>query len=177
MQKKIYPRNVPTGQAKDFTYYPLLLRAEYGMEKGQMGKERIGKAVLSLTKADWERAEKELSSVFGYIKLTVDGYNVSVRYVKEKPTKYCLAVYIDNVFEIKWCLEDCDIRRRFCCQHKTAIINKSKFIKDFGKREYNRLIKEHPEHFYSVYYTPWFGSFQTLKNHLIKNNKSIEFAE
>ncbi len=130
-----------------------------------------------MTKEDWTKAEKALESILGHVKFVIDGYNVSVGYVKESPTKYCLAVYIDGVFKSKWCFEDCEIRRRFCNQRKTAVIKKSEFINKFGKREYNRVVKEKPECFFAVYYTPYFGSFRTLKSHFIKNNQSIELAE
>lgn len=130
-----------------------------------------------MTKEEWAKAENALSTIYGHVNLKIDGYNVSVGFVKETATKYFLAVYIDGTFKMKWCLEDSEIRRRFCCQHKKAMIKKSEFIKKFGKREYNRIKKEHPECCYAIYYTPYFGSFRTLKNHLIKNNQSIELAE
>lgn len=129
-----------------------------------------------MTKEEWAKAENALSTIYGHVNLKIDGYNVSVGFVKETATKYCLAVYIDGTFKMKWCIDDCDIRRRFCCKHKKAVVKKAEYIKAFGKRTYNRLIKENPEYFYSVYYTPYFGSFKTLKNHLIKNNQSIELA-
>ena len=130
-----------------------------------------------MTKEEWAKAEQALGSIFGHVKFVIDGYKVSVGYVKESPTKYCLAVYIDGIFKSEWCFEDCEIRRRFCNQCKTAVIKKTEFINKFGKREYNRVVKEHPEYFFAVYYTPYFGSFRTLKSHLIKHNDSIELAE
>lgn len=130
-----------------------------------------------MTKEDWAIAENKLSNIYGHVKFIIDGYNVSVGYVKETPTKYCLAVYIDGIFKAKWCFEDCEIRRRFCNRCKKTVVKKSEFIKKFGKREYERFSKENPEYFSAEYYTPYFGSFRTLKNHFEKNNRSIELAD
>ncbi|MBQ5333990.1 MAG: hypothetical protein J6K92_12155, partial [Oscillospiraceae bacterium] len=95
-------------------------------------------------------------------------------------TKFSLVVFVDGVFKGKWLTEDGEIRRRFCFEGKKNVLTgkaKQDFIKEFGKRAYNRLVKENPEMIHIIYYTPCFGSFRTLKAHFIKNNTSITLVE
>ena len=132
-----------------------------------------------MTAEDWKDAEKMLSTILGHIKLRIDGYNVSIGYVKETPTKYCLAVYIDGVFKSEWLINDCEIRKRFCRKIKKQVLSskeKSKLINEIGKKAFELFCKENPNKLYYTYYEPYFGSFRTLKAHLIKNNLSIELV-
>ena len=129
-----------------------------------------------MTNEEWQKVKEKLVPPFGHVKLTVDGYRVSVGYVRTGETKYSLAVYIDGIFKGEWLSEDCEIRRRFChCSQKQLFTGneKKKLIGKIGKREYEKLMKRDPRMYYTVY-EPYFGSFRTLKAHLIKNNKSIE---
>lgn len=57
-----------------------------------------------MTKEDWEKVEKELSSIFGRAKLMIDGYEITICYVQETVTKYCLAVYVDGKIRGEWLL-------------------------------------------------------------------------
>ena len=133
-----------------------------------------------MTKEDWAKAEKALDNIYGHVRFIIDGYKVSVGYVRENPTTSRLAVYIDGVFKANWCFEDCEIRRRFCRKiKKQAYTNKERanFIKAVGKKNATKFEKEHSNMLYYEYYEPYFGSFRTLKSHFIKNNQSIELAE
>lgn len=133
-----------------------------------------------MTEADWKKAEDALGNIYGHVNLLIDGYNVTVEYAKASNMKYDLVVFIDGVFKMKWCLEDCDIRRRFCrLVKKRTGTRKSReeFIKAVGKRAAAKFEKENEDLLCMKYYVPWFGSFRTLKSHLIKNNTSIELAE
>lgn len=128
-----------------------------------------------MTADDWKKVETELSSPFGYVKLKIDGYNVSIGCIQDKPLHYVLAVYIDGKFKMKWCLEDCEERRRFCFKHKKSLLTAQQ--KKKLKRE-SKAVREEVEKRMTVYtYYPFFNSFRTLKSHLIKNNTSIELAE
>lgn len=133
-----------------------------------------------MTETDWKTAEGRLNNIYGHINLLIDGYKVSVGYVKKTNTQYCLAVYIDGVFEFKWLTEECDIRRRFCRQGKKRMTSRKAredFIKAVGKKAAEKFEKENEHLLYMTYYEPYFGSFRTLKSHLIKNNTSIELAD
>lgn len=133
-----------------------------------------------MTADDWKKAEIQLTPPYGFAKFVIDGYKVSVECRLVTDTKFGYAVFIDGVFKGKWLTEDCEIRRRFCYEGQRCILtgkNKADFIKNFGKRAYNRLLKESPETVKYKYYTPYFGSFRTLKAHFIKNNESITLVE
>lgn len=112
--------------------------------------------------------------------MKIDGYNVAIAYVKETPTKFCLAVYVDGYIKGEWITNDCDIRRRFYRCYEKSLFNskeKKEIFKGFTKRERDRLERENHDRMYYTVYTPYFGSFRTLKAHLIKNNKSIELIK
>lgn len=132
-----------------------------------------------MTAYDWKVAETKLTP-FGRAEFLIDGYNVSVALRLKSKTKFVYMVFVDGIFKGEWLTEDCEIRRRFCYEGQKSILTgkqKSDFIKQFGKREYNRFIKEHPEMVNYKYYLPYFGSFRTLKSHFIKNNKSITLVK
>lgn len=128
-----------------------------------------------MTKEDWVKAEEKLSLPYAQVKFLIDGYNITIATIPEKPMHYCLAVYIDGVFKTKWCLEDCEERRRFCSVHKKSLLTAEQ--KKRLKRE-KKAFREEIENKTTYYtYLPWWNSFRSMKSHFIKNNKSIELAE
>ena len=133
-----------------------------------------------MTVEQWKKAENMLSTVLGFVKMKVDGYDITIQYAKEKPTKYVLAVYVNGEIRGEWLAEDCEIRRKFCYCGERQILSskqKKKIFAGLTKREQTRFEKENRDRLYYKYYTPYFNSFRTLKAHLIKNNKSIELIE
>lgn len=133
-----------------------------------------------MTKEEWNEAESRLSTIYGIVKMKIDGYDVTISYVKESPTKFCLAVYVDGYIKGEWIANDCDIRRRFYrCYEKQLFNSKQKkdMFKGFTKRQRERFERENHNMMYYTVYSPYFGSFRTLKAHLIKNNKSIELVK
>lgn len=128
-----------------------------------------------MTVEEWKKVETELSSPFGYVKLKIDGYNVTIRTLPDRPLHYALVVYIDGEFKTKWCIEDCEERRRFCFKSKKSLLT----VQDKKKLKRERkAVREEVERRMTIYtYYPIFNSFRTLKSHLIKNNVSIELAE
>lgn len=133
-----------------------------------------------MTADEWKKAEQMLHPPYGHAKFLIDGYNVIVEMRLTSSTKFSFVVFVDGVFKGEWLTEDCDIRRRFCYKGRQTLLTskkKDEFIKKFGKREYNRFIKENPELCYVTFYSPYFGSFRTLKQHFIKNNTSITLVE
>jgi hypothetical protein len=130
-----------------------------------------------MTAEEWKNAEKALSTIFGSVKMMADGYEISVHYSYDKPGKYVLMVYVNGYVKGEWIVKDCEIRRKFYSCRKKSLISKTKFIKECGKRAYDRCVKENPDMLYYTYYTPYFDSFRTLKSHFIKNNQSIELIE
>ena len=133
-----------------------------------------------MTQEDWKKAEQKLIPPFGYAKFQIDGYNVSVGTVRTSTTKFSYMIYVDGEFRGEWLSEDCEIRRRFCYEGRKNILtgkSRTDFIKEFGKREYNRFVKANPEKVFYSYFTPYFGSFRTMKAHFIKNNTSITLVK
>ena len=128
-----------------------------------------------MTKEEWAKIEDKLSSPFGYVKLKVDGYNVIVEVRQDKPLHNVLAVFINGEFKPKWCCEDCEERRRFCCKHKKSLLTAQQ--RKQLKRE-RKAVREEVEKQLTVYtYYPFWNSFRSMKAHFIKNNKSIELIE
>ncbi len=67
-----------------------------------------------MTKEDWGVFEKKLSDPYGgVVRLLVDGYEITVIVVQEKPLHFSLVLYVDGKFKTEWIANDCDIRRRF----------------------------------------------------------------
>lgn len=128
-----------------------------------------------MTNEDWIKVEKALSIPYGSVKMKIDGYNVTLSCIPEKPLKYVIAVFIDGTFKIKWAIEDCEIRRRFCFKRKTSLLTTKQ--KKALKRE-KKAVREEVEKQTTYYsYYPYFNSFRSLKSQLINNNESIEFLE
>lgn len=127
-----------------------------------------------MTKKEWDVFEEKLSDPYGgIVRLLVDGYEVSVIVVQEKPLHFSLALYVDGKIKSAWSLNDCDIRRRFyrkCSKKLYSAAEIREFQKELGKRKADKLAAGRFE-----YYTPYWNTAKSLKAHLIKNNQSIAF--
>ena len=66
-----------------------------------------------MTAEQWKKAENMLSTVLGFVKMKVDGYDITICYAREKPTKYLLAVYVNGEIRGEWLTTDCEICRKF----------------------------------------------------------------
>lgn len=128
-----------------------------------------------MTKEEWKKIEDRLSMPFSYVKLKIDGYDVTVETRQDKPLHYVLAVFINGIFKMDWCFEDCEERRRFCSVYKKSLLSAKE--KKRLKKE-RKAFREEIEKQTTVYiYYPHWNSFRSMKAHLIKNNRSIELAE
>lgn len=126
-----------------------------------------------MTVEEWAIVERKLSVPYGSVKLEIDGYNAEVVCTPTKnPLKYELVVFIDGKFKVEWINNDCEIRRRFCCKHKTSLLTAEQ--KKKLKRERKAVREEIEKQMTSYYYYPFWNSFGSMKSHFIKNNKSIE---
>lgn len=122
---------------------------------------------------DWKYVEEKLSFPYETVEMKIDGFNVSFTTVADKnPLKYHIAVFIDSYFDINWCLQDCEIRRRFCCKHKKSLLSAN--AKRKLKREKKSVREEVEKRMSYEYFEPYWYSFRNMKSHLIKNNESIE---
>lgn len=132
-----------------------------------------------MTATDWEKIEKKLSYPFGGVKLRIDGHDIDVMVEKEGPKslKYVLAVYVDGYIKGEWITNDCEIRRKFYYKRTKSLLTKyfrkSSVFKRMKKKEQKEWIEKHRYE----YYSPYFSSFKTLKDHFTKNNDSIELVD
>lgn len=128
-----------------------------------------------MTKEEWQYVERELSAPYGYVKLKIDGYEVTVNVEPEKNLKYVLAVYVDGKIKMKWIDEDCDIRKKFFQKHTKSLLT----AKDKKKlsRERKAVRDAVQKKMQYDYYSPWWTSFRSMKSHFIKNNSDIELLE
>lgn len=127
-----------------------------------------------MTKEEWEYAEKRLYNTYSKLQLKVDDYDVSIVVEPLKPLKNVLVVYVNGEWKGKWLSEDCEERRRFYQKHTGNILS---------RKEQKRLAREKKAVREAVgkttydWYSPYWTSFRSLKSHLLKNNKSIEFVK
>lgn len=127
-----------------------------------------------MTKEEWTKVETALGSIYGRAELLIDGYNVSVVCIPEKPLHQVLMVYINGEFKTKWCLEDCEERRRFCFKSKKVLLNSRQRAE--LKREKKSIQEAVKKQMTTYAYYPFWNSLRTLKSHFIKNNSSIELV-
>lgn len=127
-----------------------------------------------MTNEDWKYVEDELSCTFGYVNLLIDGYNVTLECRLEKPRHYVIAVFIDGKFNMKWAMDDCNIRRRFCSRHTKCFLDQK--ARNRLKREKKAFREEVKKQATTEYFLPYWNSFRLMKSHFIKNNTSIELA-
>lgn len=128
-----------------------------------------------MTEEQWKQAERQLSSLYGKVKMKIDGYEITVVVEPMKGMKLVLMVYVNGYFRGKWLTEDCDIRRRFYYCSKRSLLNAK--AKKRLQREKKAIREEIQKEMEYTTFSPYFGSFRTLKSHFIKNNQSIELCE
>lgn len=63
-----------------------------------------------MTPEEWKKVEDALSSPYGRVEFKIDGYDITIMCVVEKPLHYCLAVYVDGKIKGEWISQDCEIR-------------------------------------------------------------------
>lgn len=123
---------------------------------------------------EWNKAEKALSSLYGYVKLKADGYEITINL--ERWGKYSLAmvVYINGSIKGEWIANDCEERRRFYCRKEKSLLGAKQkaSLKKQSKSFQKEFAKEHTLTY--EYFEPLWKSFRAMKAHFIKNNTSIE---
>lgn len=128
-----------------------------------------------MTKEEWGIVEHRLSNPYGSVDLVCDGYKLHLHTSIYK-MRVNIMFYVDGKWLGRWILEDCEERRRFhrCVVHKCyGPAEKKKYLK-LGKAFLKRMAIDLDKTWVS--YRPDWGSFRSLKAHLIKNNTSIELA-
>lgn len=128
-----------------------------------------------MTSEDWKKVESALSSPYGKVDFKIDGYNITVVCVMEKPLHYCLGVYVDGKIKGEWISRNCEVRRRFYQKHTKSLLDSKQ--KKRLKREKKAFREEILKEYSYDWYEPYWKSVRTMKSHFIKNNSSIELAE
>ena len=128
-----------------------------------------------MTPEEWKKVEDALSSPYGRVEFKIDGYDITIMCVVEKPLHYCLAVYVDGKIKVEWISQDCEIRRKFYQKHTKSLLNskQKKSLKREKKDFREKILKESSYDWYE----PYWKSVRSMKSHFIKNNKIIELVE
>ena len=128
-----------------------------------------------MTPEEWKKVENTLSSPYGRVEFKIDGYDITIICVVEKPLHYCLAVYVDGKIKVEWISQDCEIRRKFYQKHTKSLLNskQKKSLKREKKDFREKILKESSYDWYE----PYWKSVRSMKSHFIKNNKIIELVE
>lgn len=131
------------------------------------------------TKEEWERAEKALSGICGYVKFKIDGYDVAVQLERWSKMSMVMVVYVNGKLDLKWMDSNSEYEesQRFCMPHKKSLLSQK--TKNYLKKQTKKFQKQ----FYAenkteyTYYEPVWKSFRSMKAHFIKNNESIEIVD
>lgn len=128
----------------------------------------------TLTSDEWKKIENTLIDVGDYVNLEIDGYQISIIIVPLNSLNRAYEIFVDKKFNLKWLIEDCEIRRKFCQPHKFSLLSaseKTEMKKKFKSKKTQKQILE--KFSYYVYYNHW-TSFRSMKSHFIKNCYSIK---
>jgi hypothetical protein len=132
-----------------------------------------------MTPEQWKALEAQVSRPYGYAKLMVDGYQVTLQVERTSQTaiRYSIMLYINGKIEFEQARTDCEERRRFWRKTVRRIYtahNLKEMTKGMAKRDADRFVKKYGLDKTIDLYVPYFSTFASLKSQLLKNNQSIE---
>lgn len=133
-----------------------------------------------MKKSDWEKVKEQLARPwpYGRAELKIDGYKVTLfREPLKDFFRNGIRVFVNDNFESKWLIQDCEERRRFMPKRVRSLMS-SKQIARYNrlpKREQKEL-KEYREATYIEYSTHW-TSWSALVKHFEANNQEIQLEE
>ena len=106
-----------------------------------------------MTPEEWKKVENALLIPYGSVVLKIDGYEVNVMCVMDKPLHYCLAVYIDGKIKGEWIFKDCEVRRRFYQKHTSSLLDskQKKRLKREKKAIREEVLKKCAHYWYEPY--------------------------
>jgi hypothetical protein len=132
-------------------------------------------ATRPITPADWVRMKANLSGLFGSEDLLCDGYKLTISRQQSK-NRLHLVIFINGEWKGSWITTDCEERRRFFCPSTKRLYSQKKIdeiLKGLGQRQKKKFIAEHKMDRAYTSYSPYWNSFDSLRRHLVKNNKEI----
>lgn len=124
-----------------------------------------------MTKEQWQAVEQR---IMGYpymtTKIRADGHVLSLSMERDK-MRLVVAVYVDGKIDLKWIMEDCEIRQKFFQQRKRSLLTQ----KDRArlKREKKSIWEEIAAQATYYSYSPYWTSFTALRRHLEQNCETI----
>lgn len=128
-----------------------------------------------MTPEDWKKMDEKLCAPYGSVKLLIDGYHVSYAVEQVSKLKFGIMTYVGGAFKGKWLTDNTPEAQKFM---RTATQKRyrmsgpvTKKDKRYYKKELGIDLDQRIE-----YHTPFWKSFKSLKSHLVKHNKSIEFS-
>ncbi len=122
-----------------------------------------------MDKAQWDKVEQRLRMQYCPVQLKVDGYELYLILLPDKGLKQSIAVYVNGSIKGEWISNDCEIRRRFY-DRRTKSMLRAADLKKLSKARKKAL----KEKYTYEYFSPFWTSFNRMKNHFIKNNSDIE---
>lgn len=132
-----------------------------------------------ITPEQWAQVEKDLQSQFKTVKLQCDEYKVTLSLGQVGKMKLGIRVYVNGWFKGEWISNESQAEeaRRFLPIHYVYRYSakEKKLYKQLGKKymkKYNIDLGSRME-FRGFYWS----SFNSMKRHFIKHNKSIELIE
>lgn len=131
-----------------------------------------------MSKEDWDRVRKALDNLYGFAKLDIDGFEVTLQLVRVSTYKNAIQIFVNGCFKGKWITTDCEERRRFICAKEKSLMNskeKDNFLK-LSKKIQKELNEKYNNFTYITYQSLW-DSFRSLKKHLVENNAEIKIKE
>lgn len=129
-----------------------------------------------MTTEQWKQVEEQLKVFsFKYVKLKIDGYEVSLALKQVSQFSNAIVVYINGKFLGKWLTEDCEERRRFFSCKKRCATNANE-LKKMGIKGKKEIQKIKDMATYNEYKSVW-TNFKAMRKHFEMNNKSIELVE
>ena len=129
-----------------------------------------------ISNAEWQKIESELIPTFGRVTLEIDEYTIDIVVAAISKLEYRYAGYVNGKIKGEWLISDTpeaeEIRSRFYRKQKKSLLN-SKEKKRLARER--KAIREEVESHMTYYtYSPYWSSFRSMKNHLVKNNSVIK---
>ena len=129
-----------------------------------------------ITPQDWESIKGKLSRLLEPVELQCDEYKVTLVLSPISTYRNAILPYVNGTIRGEWVFNDCEERRRFFHASTRSLLTP----KERSAR--NKMSKKHLKELQSqgfdidpkfTLYEPYWTSFEALRRHLIRNNRTI----
>ena len=98
-----------------------------------------------MTAEEWNRAGEALKIQYKTVEINADGYNLKLSLTRISEFKLAIMSYINDKFEFKILVEDCEERRRFCYKSTRSLMSakQKKAFSKWPKRDQKQFLEEH----------------------------------